>query len=217
MKRMSESLAHYDTFIFDEMMVHPLFYTHPKLKKIAVLAPNNPGLLQEILNHTYVTEIWQVGGEEATLADERLHYFAGTPSEWLAQVAPSSLDAIIVADSAVVEPFVKETYQQFMQVLTTDGIFIRPCGSLFHPEQIKLAYQIMQSAGSSDLQILNFPQPGMSAGTRTAIMAVKTGVFKRIREKDIFNKTFATRYYNYDTHKAALAMPEFMRVELISE
>jgi len=58
---------------------------------------------------------------------------------------------------------------------------------------------------------MNFAVP---SGSRTAIMAIKTGTFKRIREKDIYNKPFATKFYNFDMHKAALALPEFVREEL---
>ena len=36
-------------------------------------------------------------------------------------------------------------------------------------------------------------------------------------EKDIFNKSFSTRFYNLDVHKAAFALPEFMRIELVSD
>ena len=47
-------------------------------------------------------------------------------------------------------------------------------------------------------------------------MATKRAAFKRVREKEIFNRPFTTRYYNYDVHKAALVLPEFMRSELES-
>jgi hypothetical protein len=43
------------------------------------------------------------------------------------------------------------------------------------------------------------------------MMATKCPIFPRIREKDIYNKTFVTRYYNFDTHKAACVLPEFVK------
>lgn len=45
-------------------------------------------------------------------------------------------------------------------------------------------------------------------------MARKGGDLTDFRERGAATKGFATRYYNVDTHKGALALPEFMRAEL---
>lgn len=45
-------------------------------------------------------------------------------------------------------------------------------------------------------------------------MARKGGDLSGFRERGALSKSFKTRYYNADIHKAALAMPEFMREEL---
>lgn len=45
-------------------------------------------------------------------------------------------------------------------------------------------------------------------------MARKGGDLSGFRERGAATKTFATRYYNVDMHKAALAQPEFMRQAL---
>lgn len=42
-------------------------------------------------------------------------------------------------------------------------------------------------------------------------MARKDGDLSGFRERGAATKTFPTRYYNADVHRAALAMPEFMR------
>ena len=74
--------------------------------------------------------------------------------------------------------------------------------------------QSILSAGFFDVLPLHFPEPGFTSGWRAAMMAMKQGTIKRPREKDIFNKAFTTRYYNLDVHRAAFALPEFMRKEL---
>lgn len=45
-------------------------------------------------------------------------------------------------------------------------------------------------------------------------MARKGGDLAGFRERGASAKSFATRYYNADMHKAALAQPEFMREAL---
>jgi spermidine synthase len=213
---MADSMTQYDTFIFAEMMVHPLFFTHPFLKKIAVIEPASPDLAQEILKHPSVSEVWQITQTGAsTFSDPRVKIFSGDEIAWLKTTTPASFDAIIFAASNTPQHFKKEIIAQCAQLLAPQGIFLRQCDSLFALDSLKSACLTLKEAGFTDLQILHFPQPNFPSGSLAAIMAIKDGGFKRIREKDIFNRTFATRYYNFDTHKAALVIPEFMREELV--
>jgi spermidine synthase len=191
---MRDSLTTYDTFIFDEMMVHPLFFTHPRVKKIAIIEPAGSGILTEIAKH----------------ADVKV--FQGEATDWLNEVPPAPFDAIILPDNSLLTAAL---CQQYASILTPDGIFVCEAGSLFDLTCLQSICHVLHEGGFRDLQILHFPQPGFLSGMRVAIMGMKHGPFKRIRERDIFNKLFATRYYNFDIHKAALVMPEFMREELI--
>lgn len=45
-------------------------------------------------------------------------------------------------------------------------------------------------------------------------MARKGADLTDFRERGAATKNFATRYYNADVHKGALALPEFMRTAL---
>lgn len=45
-------------------------------------------------------------------------------------------------------------------------------------------------------------------------MARKDGDLSGFRERGAISKGFATKYYNADIHKGALAQPEFMREAL---
>jgi spermidine synthase len=55
---MTQSSDAFDNFIYEEMMVHPLFFTHPNLRNVALIANNNAGLLREILKHQNINSIW---------------------------------------------------------------------------------------------------------------------------------------------------------------
>ena len=213
---MTQSLANGDDFIYEEMMVHPLFYTHPLLKNLALIGRDNSSLLGEISKHHTIQSIWLAKStvEANQTNNPHLNFFTGELTDWLSHMPKNSLDAVIVEDLNKTKEFSAAVYQQFFDVLNSNGIFLQQSHSLFNTQEIKTVYQILRETGFEDLQIMHFPQPSYPSGSRTLLMAAKSGTFKRIREKDIYNKTFATRYYNYDTHKAALAMPEFVREEL---
>jgi spermidine synthase len=205
---MTQSSTMLDNNICEEMMVHSLFYTHPNLKNIALIAADNSGLLREILKHPTIHSIWQEKTAATETQDPRINQYTEGLDAWLEHMPEAVLDGVIIGEGKTLSA---DHYQQLFTVLKADGIFIQQALSLFNTEQIRGAYQVLQQCGFQDLQIMNFPVP---SGSRTAIMAIKSGTFKRIREKDIFNKAFATRFYNFDMHKAALALPEFVREEL---
>ena len=103
----------------------------------------------------------------------------------------------------------------FFNALDLGGTLIQQSGSFFHCEALKSAAGQINAAGFGELQVLNFPQPSFSSGWRSALMAPKENRFKRVREKDIYNRLFKTVYYNFDVHKASLVLPEFLRTEWI--
>ncbi len=213
---MSELLIEYDKFIHAEMMVHPALFTHPGAKKIAIFDSNNDSILNEVLKHPFITNVWQLSpktGETIHSEDPRFHLQSGDPIEWLGHIEPGSID-IIISNDRPTTMFSDTFYENSLRALTHNGIFIRQCESQFNPLRLKASYQTMKKAGFSDLQILHFTLPGSPTGCGAAILALKNSSFKRIREKDIYNKSFSTRYYNFDVHKAALALPEFIREDL---
>ena len=69
----------------------------------------------------------------------------------------------------------------------------------------------MKTAGFQAVKTLGFPQPCYPTGWWSCTMARKGADLAGFRERGAASKGFATRYYNVDMHKAALALPEFMR------
>ena len=108
---MTESFAEYDPVIFQEMLVHPALFTHPKARKIAIVGDQNDGILQEAVKHTHLQEIWHISPQPTFLTDARLHLFTGQGAIWLTKVMPDSLDIIIVADKS--EDIPPNMYQQY--------------------------------------------------------------------------------------------------------
>jgi len=219
-------LSENDGFFYHEMMSHPALFTHPHPQKVAI-AGNDYGILQEILKHSTVKEVLCVSDNTALqdvisqyftccneiAHDPRVKYHVANPLTWFAQCEMKDFDIII--QSLHSEDFLQEHYQYYHHALRTDGILVQPCiSSLLYPLLLKPIFQHLKLVGFDDRQMLNFPQPSYPSGLRTVMMATKSSTIKRIRERDIYNRTFSTRYYNFDTHKAALALPEFARKDL---
>lgn len=198
-----------ESVIYQEMLSHPALFSHTHPKKVAIISNENSNILLEVIKHSALTEIWHISSQEIVTQDTRIHIFRGDTAEWIKGVAENYFDIIIseVQNS-------NEFFPQFFQKLNTDGILVQLCGSSFEIQTLKTTQETLQQAGFRDVHTLNFPQPIFLTGWRTAFLAKKSGIFRKIREKDIFNKSFVTRYYNFDVHKAALVMPEFMRKEL---
>lgn len=215
-----------DGFFFNEMMTHPALFTHHRPQKVAIIG-NYFGILQEVLKHSsikhvlcilntaQITEVIKQYFPDLYQAkfDQRVKLHIGDPIEWVHKNNIKPFDVIIQTERS--EEFLQEHFKNYFHALTSDGIFVQLCqSSLLQFKTLKPIFQNIRHAGFNDWQALNFPQPSYPSGWRTIMMATKHSIFQRIREKDIFNKEFSTRYYNFDTHKAALALPEFMRQEL---
>jgi len=218
-------MSEFDGFFYHEMMAHPALFTHPHPQSIAIIG-NCHGILLEVLKHSCVTQVHCINDntqlEEAVSqyfpslvqakSDPRVQYHFIDPQTWAKACIAETIDIVILGQHS--DTCLREHYQYFYSALREDGILVQPCQSSFlHLHTLKPLFQNIQLAGFHDWQTLNFPQPSYPTGWRTTMMAMKRPTINRIREKDVFNRNFSTRYYNFDTHKAALALPEFMREE----
>lgn len=204
----------HDSFIFHEMMVHPVLFIHPKPQKIAIIDANT-GILDEVLKHQGIQEVNCITNNAnfPHINDQRVRQLSLDSPQWLAHDV-ESFDIIIQSDAP--DNFLEEDFENYYRALKTDGIFIQSYPiSLLQLHALEPVYEQLGLAGFNDWQLLNFPQPSYPSGWRIALMAAKGMLFNQISEKNIFNRGFKTRFYNYDMHKAALALPEFARqVEL---
>lgn len=213
-------ISEQDSFFYHEMMTHPALFSHPQAQKIVVIG-HSVGIIEEILKHTAVTEIVCVqdkpiandliqqffSGYQAAQQDLRVNMHLLSPAQWLSLVK-EKYDVIIDMRSVSAN----SPQENFYSALNEQGILVKSCPSfLFHFETLKNELAAIELAGFSDWQLLTFPQPSYPYGLRSALLALKNSGVNRLSEKKIFNRTFNTRYYNLDTHKAAMVMPEYMR------
>ena len=103
-------------------------------------------------------------------------------------------------------------YASCFRALRPTGLFVQQSESpIAHLDLIKSMRDAMRTAGFQAVKTLPFPQPCYPTGWWSCTMARKGADLSGFRERGSSTKKFPTRYYNVDIHRAALALPEFMR------
>ena len=219
-----------DNFLYHEMMSHPVLLTHSNPKRVVIIGGGDCGTLREVLKHKEVEHAVQCDIDEQVTrmaekyfpelcdsnADPRAELLFDDGIKYMRDCAPDSLDIVIVDSTDPVGPaeglFNEAFYASCLKALRPGGILVQQSESpLVHTDLIKSMRHHMSMAGFSDFRTLPFPQPCYPTGWWSCTMARKGGEFTGFRERGAASKTFATRYYNADVHRAALVLPEFLR------
>jgi len=222
-----------DNFLYHEMMSHPALFTHARAKRVVIIGGGDCGTLREVLKHDEVESAIQVEIDERVTRlaeryfpelcesnnDPRAQLLFIDGIKWMAECEPESLDVVIVDSTDPIGPaeglFNEAFYASCLKALRQGGILVQQSESpLAHLPLLQSMRNAMKGAGFHALRTLTFPQPCYPTGWWSATLARKGSDLSAFRERGAATKTFATRYYNAEMHKAALAMPEFLREAL---
>jgi len=221
-------LSSRDNYLYHEMMVHPVLYTHPAPGRVAIIGGGDCGSLREVLRHPEVTEVTQIDIDERVTRvaetyfpelcesnqDPRAELLFIDGIRWMEQEIAGSLDVIIVDSTDPIGPgealFSKPFYRACLNALGEDGLLIQQSESpLLHMDLLRRMYRDLKGTGFSDCKSLFFPQPVYPSGWWSATLAGKGGDIGGFREQDALQRPFATRYYNPEIHRSAFAAPAF--------
>ncbi|HEX3124307.1 MAG TPA: polyamine aminopropyltransferase [Rhodanobacteraceae bacterium] len=222
-----------DNFLYHEMMSHPALFTHARAKRVVIIGGGDCGTLREVLKHDEVESAIQVEIDErvtrlaeryfpelcAANDDPRAQLLFIDGIKWMADCESESLDVVIVDSTDPIGPaeglFNEAFYASCLKALRRGGILVQQSESpLVHLPLLKSMRDAMKAAGFQALRTLTFPQPCYPTGWWSATLARKGVDLSTFRDRDAASKSFATRYYNAEMHKAALATPEFLREAL---
>jgi spermidine synthase len=219
-----------DNFLYHEMMSHPALNSHPAPHDVVVVGGGDCGTLREVLKHPEVKRAVQVEIDERVtrLAEEyfpelctanndpRATLFFGDGIAWMKEVAPESLDLIIIDSTDPVGPaeglFGKKFYVDCLKALRPGGMLVQQSESpLLHAKLICEMHTAMCDAGFAQTRLLHFPQPIYPSGWWSASMAQKTAgpLVERLDPSAVM--ALETQYYNEEIHRGAFAMPNFMK------
>lgn len=222
-----------DNFFYHEMMSHPALFTHPRARRVVVIGGGDCGTLREVLKHDEVESAVQVEIDERVTRlaekyfpelcesnnDPRAQLLFIDGIQWMAECEPESLDIVIVDSTDPIGPaeglFNEAFYRSCLKALRHGGILVQQSESpLAHLPLLKNIRKAMKAAGFQALRTLTFPQPCYPTGWWSATLARKGVDLSDFRERGAEMKQFPTHYYNAEIHKAALAMPEFLKQAL---
>lgn len=227
-------LSQRDNFLYHEMLSHPALFTHANPSRVLIIGGGDCGTLREVLKHESVKLAEQVEIDERVtriseryfpeLCDSngdpraRLHFADGI--KWVKDAEPETYDVIIVDSTDPVGPaeglFRRPFFEDCLRALRPGGVLVQQSESpLLHSDLIRLMRKEMRAAGFGSVLTLNFPQCVYPSGWWSATMAGKGSALLNIREQEIADKPFPTRYYNLAVHQAAIAQPEFFREALL--
>ncbi|OGT33635.1 MAG: spermidine synthase [Gammaproteobacteria bacterium RBG_16_51_14] len=222
-----------DHFIHHEMMTHPALFTHSAPRQVVIVGGGDCGTLKEALKHKVVKQVVQVElDERVTRVAER--YFPelcesnGDPRavllfedaiKWMQEAQAGSAD-IIILDTT--EPVGQATrlfgapfYGDCLRVLRQGGIMVTQSGSpLFNLDFLKGMRKEMNAAGFESLMTIQFSLCTYPSGWWSATLARKNQNFGDFREQNVRRKSFDTRYYNADIHRASQVLPTFLQEAL---
>ena len=223
-------LTNRDNFLYHEMMSHPALYTHTAPKRVVIIGGGDCGTLQQVLLHLEVEQVTQVEIDERVTHlsekyfpelctsnnDPRAELLFADGLNWMKEAEPGSVDVIIVDSTDPIGPaeglFTAKFFRDCHRVLGKEGLLVQQSESpLLHLESIiKPLQKAMRDGGFAHTHTLQFPQPCYPSGWWTATMAGKMDLTS-FREMNSKEKSFTTKYYNVDIHRATLATPELMK------
>lgn len=215
-----------DEFVYHEMISHVPLFTHPEPKRVAVIGGGDGGTIREILKHKSVEKATLVEIDESVVKAARkyLPEISIALSDNRAEVRiedgiefvrnhKNEFDVIMVDSTDPVGPavglFKKDFYQSIYNALGKDGIFVAQTESPFYNgELIASIYRDVSSVFDvAKVFMCNVPTyPG-------GLWCFTLGSKKHDPEgvSDIDTEGFNCKYYSKEIHKAAFALPPFLK------
>jgi len=212
-----------DEFFYHEMLVHPAFTAHPSPQSALIIGGGDGGITKEILRYP-VERVKQVEIDAAVIAasekffpwlssarrDPRYELLIGDGAEYVRTTA-EKYDIILVDSSEPIGPsrvlHNKAFYENVKRRLNPEGVIAAQAGSPFYhfpfiQECLSFLKKIFKIARLYTGPVPSYPGGGwcyafLSAGTDP--LQLKK------------NPPPGLKYYNHDVHKAAFALPAFMK------
>jgi spermidine synthase len=212
-----------DEFFYHEMLVHLACVTHPSPKDILVIGGGDGGALKEVLRYPVETachveidaQVIEVGKEHfpwlsPCLEDERVELIISDGLEFLKET-DRTFDIIFVDSSEPVGPSAalhrKDFYESAKTRLNADSAVVAQIGSpLYHLDFIKACSITFKEL----FQFVRFyvgPAPSYPGGSWCyAFLSDSVDPLNLNR-----NPISDLKYYNKEIHKAAFALPPFIK------
>ena len=224
-----------DEAAYHEMIVHVPMLTHPNVKDVLVIGAGDGGTIRELVRHQGIEKITMVEIDEAVvraskqflptissaLEHPKLNLLIDDGIKFVKDAADSSYDLVIIDSSDPVGPseglFTKSFYQDVYRCLRPGGVVtVQSESPIFHQQAfVDLNKCLKQVFGVDRVHCYLVFIPMYPTGMWSLTYCAKEGVHpvNNFNSEKIakFTHEHDLRYYNADIHKAAFALPTFIK------
>ena len=222
-----------DEFIYHDMICHPALAVNPDIKRVLIIGGGDGGTAREVSRYAQVQSIDMVEIDEAVCLacqrflpqtaavftqEPRLNLIIGDGVNFVAAAKDSTYDLIIVDSTDPIGPgeglFSNEFYANCNRILSAKGILINQHESAFYTND---AYELKRAhdkiaANFPLARIYGFNMPTYASGYWYFGFASKQlDPLVDLQAERWQSLGLETDYYNLDVHKAAFAMPNYVR------
>lgn len=213
-----------DEFFYHEMLVHPALMSHPRPRDVLIIGGGDGGALREVLRHRVRSAVLveidsrvieacreYFPGMAASFGDKRATVAVDDGNRFIRETE-RRFDVILVDSSDPVGPSAvlhqRAFYVALKKRLKTGGIIAAQAGApLFHLEHLREKRRFLRKLFRFALYYLG-PVPTYPGGLWCYVFLSDRvdplqGRRRRPPEK--------LKYYNCDVHRAAFALPEFLK------
>lgn len=227
-------LSEKDEFVYHEMLTHVGMFAHPDPKRVLIIGGGDGGTAREVLRHPSVEHVDMVEIDEAVVRaaeqflpgvgafdNPKLHVRYEDGIRFVERVS-ESYDVIIIDGSDPVGPAAELFSETFLQncykVLSPQGILTAqtesPWIASYHPAIRKLFNVLDDIFPVSAMYLAYIPlYPAGMWSFAYASKGIQQDDPKAVKRavEGTTNMAPALRYYNPEIHRAAFALPGFVR------
>ena len=225
------NLTERDEFVYHEMLAHVPLFSHPDPSQILIVGGGDGGTAREVIKHEGISSIQQVEIDKEVIAISKKYFPSLSSSLDHPKVDVLLSDAIqyvreieqtfdiILIDST--DPVTDQSeglfavpfYKNCCNALTERGILAAQIGDIFfEKELVKDVFNRLKEVFPI-VRIFRAPIPSYTMVPYSFAFSSKAIRPEMELGLSRFSKIFPTKYYNEQIHKAAFALPEYLRKE----
>jgi spermidine synthase len=226
------NVADKDEFVYHEMMTHVPLFTHSNPKNVLVIGGGDGGIVREIGKHSQIRQIDLVEIDPAVIdaakkflpksalgfKEPRLTVYHGDGAEFVKnRLGVYDLIIIDAPDpiGAATRLYSKTFYKHCFSALKKDGILTTHAETPSFKKELTIMHSIYSKFKTifPIVELFTASIPSYSIGIWCFIFCSKKyHPLNDFKENLVHRKNLTYRYYNAAIHRAAFALPTFLKV-----
>ena len=221
-------------FIFSEMMIHSIMFSHPRPEKVLIISDFDRGILKEVLKHKSVNETYLISENkdayeaiENNFSDLKLKEISSNPK--VKVIFDDSIKYIenfedyfdvVIVDSKNHKFKNKDFFKAILKSLTKEGMFSLYSGSFMeNAENIKNDCKLLKTIFRYKT-LIRIPAIEQIFSDSCIILSSKKINVSEINLRALttrfkqFRESKNLKYYSPDIHLSSMILPKFYEKEI---